>query len=99
MTDKLITQAAPVAAQQGEPVAYWGDCGNAECGWRGPISDCSYSGAVGPCCPSCREIVEPSRAAPVAAVSVAREVRDYLAGWSDDDYDDDDMKASGSEQS
>jgi hypothetical protein len=35
-----------------------GDCGNAECGWRGPLSDCSYVGAAGPCCPKCREIVE-----------------------------------------
>jgi hypothetical protein len=36
-----------------------GDCGNAECNWRGPISECSYIGTVGPCCPQCREIVEP----------------------------------------
>lgn len=36
-----------------------GDCGNAACGWRGPLSDCSRVGSVGPCCPQCREIVEP----------------------------------------
>jgi len=35
-----------------------GDCGNAECGWRGPVSECSYLGSIGPCCPRCREIVE-----------------------------------------
>lgn len=39
-----------------------GDCGNANCGWRGPISECSYVGTVGPCCPECREIVEPDAA-------------------------------------
>jgi hypothetical protein len=39
-----------------------GDCGNAECGWRGPLSECSNVGAVGPCCPDCREIVEPDAA-------------------------------------
>ena len=35
------------------------DCGNGHCNWRGPLSECSYVGAVGPCCPECREIVEP----------------------------------------
>lgn len=39
-----------------------GDCGNAECGWRGPLLECSYVGTVGPCCPDCREIVEPDAA-------------------------------------
>lgn len=35
------------------------DCGNAECAWRGPVSECSMLGSVGPLCPHCREIVEP----------------------------------------
>jgi hypothetical protein len=47
-------QAAAAAAG-----AAMGDCGNADCNWRGSLSECSYVGSVGPCCPKCREIVEP----------------------------------------
>lgn len=42
-----------------------GDCGNAECGWRGELAECSMLGAIGPLCPLCREIVEPDAPPPV----------------------------------
>ena len=44
---------------QGPRAVAMADCGNAKCNWRGPLNECSYLGAVGPCCPECREIVEP----------------------------------------
>lgn len=80
---------AKTCARQGDGAVgvAMGDCGNAECNWRGPLSACSYLGAVGPCCPECREIVEPD-APGVAAVPAAGPLRDlgaYLARVLDED--------------
>lgn len=62
------TAYAKLAAALSQPAAAQkGDCGNGLCAWRGPISCCSYVGSVGPCCPVCREIVEPDAIAKATA--------------------------------
>ena len=68
----VVYTAQPPQDERGEA-----DCGNAECGWRGPISECAYLGGIGPCCPKCREIVEPD-AEPTQPVALTLTVTDTM---------------------
>lgn len=58
---RAMLTASPTITDQ----VQYGSCGNGECNWRGELNECSYLGAIGPCCPKCREIVEPDHASEI----------------------------------
>lgn len=68
--------AAPTITDQ------YGSCGNGECNWRGELKECSYLGAIGPCCPKCREIVEPDQTSPAQEADLHPATADLVNRFS-----------------
>lgn len=53
--------AEQVLAAKAQQPQWQAECNNADCGWKGPLSEACMLGEVGPLCPECRETchVEP----------------------------------------